>query len=212
MQQNANLNVTAKTIIMMLSRVHKHKVDEYNTSDFIEWCAECEVDYLGDVEGFELKKAEQLEVDSTEKRALLPCHMYRLLDVCTNEDMTQEYREAHYNNGSYLILDDDFSGEYIYINYYRVALDDDTGYPLIKRGHEQACEAFCLTKMYYPDFISGRMAAYVYNEMKDNLDNQLKSAKGSYRHFSRNDLEDVSRIVGNIVNYIGKVPTFQIDK
>lgn len=211
-----NKYVTALKIMNMVSRVHKQKASQYNIGQFVEWCAECEVNYIGDTEGFMLYKAEEIKVDEDNLRALQPCNVYRTLDVCSDEDM--ETRIPFYNNGTYYIFDDDQTfntndnDDYVvYVSYYGIALDPETGYPLIKKGHEQACEAFCITKIYEEDYLLGNIDANRWQYFQNKLEIELRSADSSFRHMSRNELEDFSKIVGNMIPEIGYMPTSKLD-
>ena len=205
-----NKYITAETIMNRVASVHKERSQEFDVNDYIEWCAECETEYLGDVESMTLYKEVELVVDNGQ--ALLPCNLYRLLDICTSDSMTPQNREPYYNDGTYLHFNDDFDADKIYINYYGIAIDTDTGFPVIKKGHEQACEKFCIKKIYEELFYLQKLNANVWAEINTELTLELSAADGSVRDFSRNDLQEISKIIGNMLPQIGMIPTYNIDK
>jgi len=94
-QQNQKY-ITAETILSMLSSYIKKK--EVDINDIIEWCAECEITVLGDVE--QMHKYFMIPITVTNYKALLPCNVYRLLDVFDCGDN----RINHYNDGSHLVF------------------------------------------------------------------------------------------------------------
>ena len=206
--------VTAKTIMDRVARVHKHKVNEFHENSFVEWCAECEIEYVCDTESKVLYKAYEIKVENLQ--ALLPCNLHRILDVCASNDMLD--RIEFYNNGAYIEFDDDasfssdsFGNDVVYISFYGIKLDQDTGFPVIKRTNLQVCEAFCVKKIYTEDYMLNKIDANRWYELIVEFENQLGACKGGFKDVSRNDMEWHSRIIGNIVNKIGFVPRYQLD-
>ena len=208
---NNNKYITAKTSMAQLSRVHKHKMQGISYGDIIEWCAEVETDYLGDVEYMAKHQAVECKVDFKNKMALQPCNLYRTLDVCSDINMTN--RIPYVDNGTYYFFDDtqtfaknDHDEYVVYVNYYGIPTDDD-GFPLIKKGHAQACYAFCVKKLYEEDFYMGKLQANVWGDILQELENQLAAAKNSFRHVSRNELEKYNAIISNMIPRLGEIST-----
>lgn len=164
-------------------------------SDIIAWCAECETEWIGDIEAMTLYAKVPLTVTSLQ--ALLPCNVYRILDVFTDEANPNSV-VPYYNNGAYLIFNSDMTETTVYITYYGITIDQDTGYPLIKQGHEQACEAFCTFKLYYSDWMVGKIdnGKFSYIEQQKNL--QIDAAKYDMRNMDRQRLRNIRTIMANI--------------
>ena len=168
--------------------------------DIGEWCAECEIDYIKKVEYFVPFLRIPLRV--TEGVSKLPCNVYRILDVYCNVQ-----RVGYYNDGSFLRLSEDYSNDYVFINYTGIPLGDDF-IPLILRGHEQACVAFCILKLVKPLFIAKKYDANLYMLLKDDLDIQCQAAKNGYRHMDRGQVDQRTVVWGNIIPKIGSLALY----
>ena len=164
-------------------------------SDIIAWCAECETEWIGDIEAMTQYTKKALTVSNLQ--ALLPCNVYRILDVYTDPTNPNSVI-PYYNNGAYLIFGSDVTETTVYINYHGITIDQDTGYPLIKQGHEQACEAFCLWKLSYSDWMTNRIdnSKFAYIEEQKNL--QIDAAKYDMRNFDRQRLRNIRTIMANM--------------
>jgi hypothetical protein len=79
-----------------------------------------------------------------------------------------------------------------------VMVDQDTGYPLIKKGHELACEAYCVYKMYYEDWLTNKIDTSRWSFIVDTMRNLVDASSNGLRHKDRKDLEKINRIHGQI--------------
>lgn len=211
MAQENNRFSTADTIMSMMSSYIKNK--DINILDIVEWCAELETDVLGDVE--EMHEYFKYKVIIENYKGELPCNLYRLLDVfsASNE------RPNYYNDGTHLVFnlnqtfDTDENGfEYIYINFYGIPIDYDTGYPLIKKGHELACQWYCIWKLYTEDFLNGKIdnSRWAYIENQKMI--QAEAAKGGFRHKSHSDMKKILVTVHNMVPRINTMPLAHLNQ
>ena len=92
---------------------------------------------------------------------LLPCNVFRLLDVYESRNKKLTYK----NNGAYLY---DFryngikqtypNGFKLYLNYVGINIDETTGELLIVKGHEEACKTFCKIEAFAEDAAYGRFS------------------------------------------------------
>lgn len=166
------------------SRLKGKPIDEM---DIALWCSECEIEHIGDVDKFQ--HITEYELSVSNYKALLPCDVYRILNVYTDS----KYEVPNKHDGAYLLFDPSMKETTLYLDYYGIASDPDTGFPLIKKGHEAACEAYCLTSIYYEDFINGNIDGQRWGFMVQDRDNKIGGARGSIRHKSKLDVERATR-------------------
>lgn len=194
--------ILPQTIMNRLARVHKDKV--FTLQDVIEWCAECETELIEDFDYFVPYNNIELKADN-DGRFFLPCLVYRIMDV-------------HLGNSSNRVAFDKYLGfirprdksiKSLYIDYIGIPVTDD-GDLLIDKNHAQACEAFIVHKLYYEDFLKGRLHPNMWTDIKLTLENELLAAKSSYRHIDQGRLETLGAIRGNIVPKIARVPLYQL--
>ena len=95
-------------------------------------------------------------------------------------------------DGKYLNLGSDYKYDYVYINYYGTPIDNMTGTPLIVRGHEAACEAYCVHQMYYEDILTDKISIDAKNRIENDLTNKTRACRGDFRHITRQDMEKVN--------------------
>jgi hypothetical protein len=164
-------------------------------SDIIAWCAECETEWCGDIESMTTYLKVPLTV--TNLQTPVPCNLYRILDVYTSEtDPTS--RISYYNNGAYLNFNSDMTETTVYINYFGITIDEETGYPLIKQGHEQACEAFCIWKLNYEGWLKGEIDNTKWGYIDQQKSLQIDACKNGFRNIDRKRLLNIKTIINNI--------------
>jgi len=195
----------AEKIFARLSKIHKQKMTPIDIGTIIEWCAEIEIEVIGNWAQFE--RYDKYEITVGDGKALLPCNIYRILDVYdANEMRIMRYK----NNGAYISFSD-FGGSIpdgskLYINYSGIPVDPETNYPLFLRGHEQALFHGCVVNLYQEDFSMGKMRGDAYQEMVGSYEIALNSCNNGFRHFSRNDAKDCLAVVCNVIQKINKTP------
>lgn len=191
---------TSPYVIMdRIARVHKNK--QLNIDDIISWTAELEVNYLRDTNW--MIKYINITFDVTNGYMVaLPCNLWRILDVYELDEVT---RIQNINNGSYLSL---LNGNWtqIKMNYYGVPVHPTEGYVLILKGHEEAHEAYCLTKLYEEDFMTGKIDANRWVELNQRLGHYITTCKNNTRYIQRNDYEELSMVAHNIIRFPNKIP------
>ena len=164
-----------------------------------------ETEVIGNWAQFE--RYDKHEITVADGKAYLPCNIYRILDVYdANEMRIMRY----HNNGTYISFSE-FGGSIpdgskLYINYYGIPIDDETGYPLFLRGHEQALYDGCVLRLYEEDYSLGKMRGDVYNEMVTKYEVSLRSCNNGFRHFSRNDAKDYLAVVCNAIQKVNRTP------
>ena len=193
-----------KAILIYSRLTSKTKGKQIDKNDIIEWCAQCEVEEIRDSSEWFLYK--DLVLDIHKHNALVPCNLYRLLDVM---DMYWN-RIPYYNDGTYIRMDSKFYGKQIRINYYGLPIDPD-GRPLIVKGHEKACEYFCMKQIMEEDFLTGKLNNVQWQYILSEYDDGLQKAWHSIQNLSRNEMEEISRIKHNMTAKPGLFPVYNMD-
>jgi len=187
-------------ILARLTRYIKQK--EFHPDDVMEWCQEVETDYLGDVDNMFLFLQVPLVV--TNYAAKLPCNVHRVIDIYTDPNDNGSIVFAN-NDGAKLFLGNWYNKDYVYINYYGTPINDQ-GVPMIIRGHEQACEAYCILKVYYEDILNDKVSTRSAVEMKEEFRNKLNMARRMvFRHMTREDVNKGVIIRHSMITHIGNL-------
>jgi len=177
--------------------------------DIVEWCVEAE-NNIGDFEEFMPYRNVPLEI--TDKKAYLPCNVYRLLSVKGMNCTVFNYD----NNGTYLLFGDNSlvnrgnpsqpipadGTVSVLIDYIGVPIDEKTGYPLIKDGHQEACYWYCMKKLLFEDYMSGKINESKYQYIDSQYGHYVIKAKSSFRFVSRDDME---RMMMSRMNMVPKL-------
>jgi hypothetical protein len=203
--------LTAENIYAKLALVHKRKI--FNIEEIVEWCAECILTIIGDtVAMYDYTKVKCIV---NNQKALLPCNVYRLLDVF---DGTDNRINLFYNDGIHLVFNsdqtfdtDELGQSCIYINYYGVAVDSETGYPLILKDQELACQAYCVWKLYYEDYLTGQLNGQQWQFIDHEKMIQCEAAKGGFRHTSNDEMKAIMNVVHNMVPNAKQIPLFHLN-
>jgi len=194
-QLNSGKYVSVKNVATRLARNARNK--NFDIYDIAEWAGECEVEEIGQYEGF--AKYRNVEITVKNNKAYLPCNIYRILSVYRNRCSVSTYDW----DGVYLRFNFDdprtFHREYkIQLDYLGVMVDDE-GLPMILDGHQEACYWYIMTKLYFEDFMNGLIDQNRYIFLQDRLGHYVAKAKSSMRHYSRDDMNDVQAILHNMV-------------
>ena len=167
-----------------------------NEEDIIEWCAECEIDYIADYHYS--VKYRQVPLVAHNCIAKLPCNVIRIEDVFTHSGNID-----YDNDGAYLRFPASFRGTVVYINYKGIPIDGE-GNPLILKGHEQAVVSFCILQLLTPLHLAGQLKnPSVYAEYADKVNYQCIAAKNGYRHKDRAEVNREVIVWGNMIPKIG---------
>jgi hypothetical protein len=123
-------------------------------------------------------------------KAKIPCNRYRIADV------TEGHRRIRFNDiGSYIVFPPYEHYKEVLIDYWGTPIDFETGKPLIQRGHEEACEWFCLYNLFFGDFGTGKITQNFWNEIKQNKEQEILAAQSaSVRFKTRAEMNCEQRI------------------
>lgn len=188
---------TFKEIYTRVSSVIKGKF--INPADVLNWAVECEVEWIMDFPAF--IPYYEVRLDVRDKQARVPAYCQRILDVYKNPD-DQSSHVKYYHQGVYINLNSDYELDYIYINFIGIPIDPETDTPLIRRGHEEACVQHILCKLYYEDYLNGKISPQIYAREESKRDLYVRAAQSDISAFSRRELMEIAAINLNMIPYI----------
>jgi hypothetical protein len=182
--------VSVKTIGARIARNHKHL--QFDIYDVVEWCWDV-VKNTGMFKGFE--RIDNLEIEVKDHKALLPCNIYRLLNIYKNGCKVNA--GSFVNDSVYINFDND-SCTKIKIDYLGIPVDKE-GFPMVFEALEDACFWYCMTKLLFEDYISGKIDDTRYRFLEDKYGYAVGRAKSTFRWESRNDMDEVTMIMINMI-------------
>jgi hypothetical protein len=180
----------------MLSRNHKGL--NFEKGDLIEWCREL-LEIIADPDSTLLKKT-GVELKVANSLAQLPCEVYRLLSVRVN-GVTPTTNII--DDGDYLHMN--FTTGTVKIDYYYLPETRD-GIPVVSLPARQACYWYCLIKIKADEYERGFIREGVWDRWNKDLDYHISRARGSFKNMSRDDTNQIMKIMFNWVN-IPQVPS-----
>jgi hypothetical protein len=192
----------ASVILSRLKRLAPSKT--FSPVDVIEWSSECVVEELKMAPAWYTYKKVALTV--TNGKALLPCNLYRLLDVYDRMSKRVKYDDS---SGSYLVFEG-YSDTYIYINYYGLPIDSD-GMILIPKGSEKACTYYCLKMVYQDDYMTNKINGQQWQMIDEEYNQGQRQAWSNIKGLSRNEEEELQQMNYNFVWDPSRVPIFNMD-
>lgn len=203
----ANYKYTSIDIIHA-NITRKYKQKGIQRDDIMEWCMQCELQYIKDVESMPLYTEIDLTVDANGE-VLLPCNIFRILDVYDSNGRVVE----HKSNGAYLydLKNSHGSNSYykegdcININYIGIMIDCASGEPMIAAGHENAAETYCKIQIFEEAVANRQFDANLWMRWKDEFHGQHLAARyESNRGKTRDEVITKSfQIRGNALAHIG---------
>ena len=190
--------ITHEVIHADLSRTYKDK--DFDNNDILEWCQIVECRYIKDIET--MYKYIGVALTVTDNKTLLPCNIYRLEDIYTNPTGSKSFLDCS-NNGEYLMnIPDGYNT--IYINYVGTPINEE-GMPLIAKGHENACEKYCLLQAYMSEYLNNQISPQIYTNWEIQFSGQISNSRYNFRHKTRKEIDDINIIRGNSIPLIGKL-------
>ena len=193
-----NKYVTAVDIYMRIISTFKSKAAEISKVEVVRWCSEVITDYLKDPVGL-VQHKKYCVVDGTTKlmvdgRATLPTNIFKLEGIF---DQDNNLVTNYIYQGDYIIFSDNYMPTKVYIDYYSLPVDETTGYPLIKRGYEPACYAYCVYKMYEEDAtcIPPKVAQWRWMQIVQDKEWEIEAAHRSWDGMSDNELRDIHNFI-----------------
>jgi len=157
-----------------------------SSAEVLEWCMQIENEICVNVDNMYIYTQVPLKVYNDKAR--VPCNTYRIVDVYTEHGSHGNGGRVKFNDlGSYLIFNPRDKVTNPLIDYYGSPIDMETGEPLIQRGHELACEWFCVYNALFSDFGTGKINANFWQEVKLNKENEILAAQCYSLQFKTRD-------------------------
>jgi hypothetical protein len=198
--------VSVDVIAYELGQLYRSK--NWEIGNIRTWCAEVETRYIKDIETMTSYKEIDLTVNfdaNGKPQVLLPCNVFRNLDIYENSSINLEFD----TNGSYAynfkwngITQTYNVGDFLYINYEGVNIDEATGEILVVKGHEIACKTWCKIQMFEEDSALGKFDKNLVEVWKNDFSGQCIAARHNYQHKSRQRIDNLNIIRGNMVTNI----------
>ena len=157
-------------------------------ADVLEWCMQIENEICVNVDNMYIFTHVPLKV--VNNTAQVPCNVYRISDVYTNHtDHSHEHgSRVKFNDlGSVLVFNPRDKVTSPFIDYWGSPIDLETGEFLIQRGHELACEWYCMYNVFFYDFGTGKITTNFFQEVKMNKENEILAAQSASVQFKTRD-------------------------
>ena len=192
--ENNSKYTTHHEIMFRVGQYIKNK--QINESDFVEWCFKVESEILGKEQW--AWEFQQFEMTVKNKRIFLPCNIYRILDIYTHPHHEgSRINATQIGTFATVNLPEDSK---VYMDYLGIPIDLETAEPLILKGHEMACEAWCVFMMHYSDILNDKLSIDAKNRITATKDNEILAAQSySSRQRTRNDLNKRMAIQYNMI-------------
>lgn len=193
-----NKYITAMDIYMSIISTYKSKGQEISPIEVMRWCSECITRYLKDPAGLIFHKGVCVLNGKDKKlhdgRITLPNDIFKLEAI---RNAGGGLVQGLLYQGDYLIVPSTFKEQKISIDYYSLAVDSKTGFPLIKKGYESACEAYSIYKMFEEDatVIPPRVPQWRWLQIEQNKDWEIEAAHRSWDGMTDNELMEVHKYI-----------------
>ncbi len=178
----------------------------------VEWSQELETDILGEYSHFVQILEQTIQIDTVTKKALMPANVYRILDIYTDPDNRNSVLRPQ-NLGTHLQFDSDTNNTSAYIDYLGMPFynnenddsDEMNGFPLIFKDHVLACVAYCRWKLFYEDYLLGKIHPQAWQDINMRKEAEIIAAlSNSSRNETIRDKEDIQIIRANLVPNYGR--------
>ncbi len=166
-------------------------------ADILAWCQILEVEILAEESFFYHIKGQGLVVhNQNPKFAEIPVNVFKLQDVYTdpkNRNSRLSPFVMYDSTGDQIVFNDKFKGDHVYIDYMGMPfMDEPPYYPLILKGHQLACEAYCKFKLFEEDILYGKINGEFLIQTRDQ---EILAAKASTERFKVLNTKDMTQFV-----------------
>lgn len=165
-------------------------------ADILAWCQILEIEILADEKFFYRIQAQKLPViQENPKYAAIPTNVFKILDIYTgsHRDTRKAGHVRAFNTGDQLVFNQDFNYEYVYIDYMGMPfMEEPPYYPLILKGHELACEAYCKYKLFEEDILYGKINGEYLIQTRDH---EIMAAKVATERFKTLQEKDMTQFM-----------------
>jgi len=176
---------SSREIYVRLASKFRRKMSEYDPQTIMRWCAEVNTEFIKDNSGM-VERTINLGIPNNNMLGI-PYNVFKIERVFVT-DSTSLVEYSH--QGSYLLFNEKYNNTAISL-YAKCYLTDDDGFPLIKRGYEKACEAFCVYQMYNEDFLEGKIDATRWQDINNTKDWEIEAAARAWDEVNDNFMKDM---------------------
>lgn len=211
-----------KSIKTLIAKVYRDLdlKDEDRWVSMIEWAAEA-LQLIGAYSQF-VPKTKDIAISNY--RGSLPCDYYKMIQVSLNggpvlyasgsfdntdgcadcllktdpiNDPTlpqkTSFRAVYTINDSYIFTN--FTNTQLCLSYLAIPVDDE-GFPLMPEDvtYDEAVYRYIITKLYFPDFLAGRMPAAMYDKLENDWNYKCMAARGSATMPNLDQLESIKNM------------------
>lgn len=181
---------SAREIYASLASTYKRKIMEYDEITIIRWCSDVVAILLTDE-----RAAVEVVADMgmpVNLQLPLPDGIVQLIRVyATDTNALVPYS----HQGSYVYFEPKFEFTNISFRYRQLMIED--GYPLIPRGFEKACEAYCIYQMYHEDYLDGRIDGQRWQDISNTKDWEIEAASRAWDSINDNEVQAINKIIAN---------------
>lgn len=183
---------SAREIYVKLASIYRDKMTSYEPYTIMRWCAEVLTDFIKDPSGT-LETSIELGKPVNKWLALPP----NIFSISRVYDATSGSLVSFSHQGDRLLFGDNDINREIKIDCRILAMDND-GFPMLPRGYEKACEAYCEYNMFKPDFMEGRINGQQWSEIVNTKDWEIEAASRSWDQIDDNEAKEIMNAQVNI--------------
>jgi len=158
----------------LTQRIKKCQIDFY---DVAEWCTDCMINEIGYSK--DMYEYRDVLLTISDYQAAVPTNCFRIECVKRNDRIVN-----YINNGAYLNFEYNYTN--VYIDYWAIPTDADTGLPVVPRGYEDACMWYCLKSLNLEDYLEGTMDQNRWNTINTELEVAKAKALANSSKLDRN--------------------------
>lgn len=201
---------TAAEIYVRLLSAFPRKGSEISKVNVMRWCSEVVSEYLTDPVGLVPHCKVPLGIGIGDDKVVdgnkveLPTDVFKLVAVYGSDG---KLLKQHSYQGQYIYFSTVDTPKKVTIDYLSLPMDSD-GFPLIKRGYESACYAYCVYKMFEEDasVIPPRIPQWRWYQICEDKEHELSAAAASWSDLTDNDIRDIHNFIidPNYIRIINK--------
>jgi len=174
-------------------------------AEILEWCMTVENEFCPNVDNMYIYTGVPLKVlNSTAK---LPCNVFRIADIYDSNGGMHGHRIPFNDLGKVVTFLPHDNVRTAHIDYWGTPFDLETGEPLIQRGHELACEWYCVYNALLSDAGTGKITGDFWRgTIVANKENEILAAQSSSVHFkTRGEMNQENRITFDELPEVAKL-------
>ena len=181
---------SAREIYASLASTYKRKIMEYDEITIIRWCSDVVAILLTDE-----RATKEMVADMgmpVNLQHALPDGLVQLIRVYATDTKALI---PYSHQSEYVCFEPKYEFTNISFHFRQLMIED--GYPLIPRGFEKACEAYCLYQMYHEDYLDGRIDGQRWQDISNTKDWEIEAASRAWDSINDNEVQAINKIIAN---------------